>query len=64
MGSAETTQGVIRASSGHVETVRVLLAEPGVDVDLANTGGDTAMSLARTNRDAAVVAMLEGADAR
>ena len=53
------------AIDGYVDVVRVLLAVPGVDVNLTNARGDTALSMARrTGCHAAVVALLEAAGAR
>ena len=51
------------AYSGYVDAVRVLLAAPGVGVNLADVNGLTALSLARAEGRAAV-ALLEAAGAR
>ena len=50
--------------SGDVGVIRVLLAVPGVDVNLTTVDGRTALSWARGKRHAAVVALLEAAGAR
>ena len=54
---------LLAAYGGHADAVCVLLAAPGVDVYLINADGRTALSLARTERRAAVVALLEAAGA-
>ena len=52
------------AWKGHIDVVRVLLAAPDVDVNLAMGGGRrTALSMARHQGHAAVVALLEAAGA-
>ena len=57
------TSLMFAAHYGHVSAVRVLLSAPGVDVNLANENGDTAVSLARDRGRVAIVALLEAADA-
>ena len=54
-----TTSGALiyAAMPGQVDVVRVLLAAPGVDVNLAAEDGFTALSAARANGHAAVVAL-------
>ena len=47
-----------------VDTVRVLLAAPGIDVNLAKANGRAALSWARGMRRATIVALLEAAGAR
>ena len=52
------------ACNGHIDAVRVLLAVPGVDVNLVTARGVTALSWARVYRRDAIVALLEAAGAR
>ena len=54
---------MLAAIYDQADAVRVLLSAPGVDVNLANENGDTAMSLARDRGRVAIVALLETADA-
>ena len=52
------------AYGGHIDAVRMLLAAPGVNFNLSDADGRTALSVARSNGRGAVVALLEAASAR
>ena len=60
--SRDDTSLTLAVWGAHTDVVRVLLAAPGVDVN-AVANGHTALSLARTLGQAAIVALLEAAGA-